>query len=339
MGNPGFPLTCLAFFGMNRLPDVGPASPPTGVSEMAKPAKKLKNLLYLRASFSDKKGEKNATLEEYLRRAYDALPNVEERKIEFAGRTWFGNWNEKNKDCFLFQFSAATPGEDATTVPTASLNVKNIELASAKAPDGCEFADGDVICCVCGNDVFACCSHFRFSAVQAYLLGLFEASECGEHAMTLQIDRPGNFNKLKIIRAEGIRSIILNASLDSAEFQRLDNVKEKGLLRTCIRSLVDKDKKLMEAAVNSHGRFKLELSMPKKGQVGGAAWLDGVGEDVISDILPYRIETKSGKIITPDEITISKKERMEPFGKTVFRTEAVQKLTAFKDEFLTPDID
>lgn len=306
---------------------------------MAKPAKKLKRLLYLRASFVEKDGQKPASLEAYLQKAYETLPNVEQRKVEFAGKTWFGNWYDPRADCFLFQFSAATPGEDATTVPTAGLAVQNIELAAAHAPEGSEFADGDVICCAKGNDVFVCCSHLRYGAVQSYLLALFEAAGCGDQAAGLRVDRPANFDKVRMIKAAGVRSLSLNASLDAAEFQRLEHVKDKGILRKCLHGLIQRDKPLMEAAVKSHSRFKLEISIPKRGDVGGAGWLDTASEEAVGDSWGYRIETKDGKVITPEEITISKSERLEPFGKTVFRAEAVQKLMEFKNEFLNPRKD
>ncbi|NDV20939.1 hypothetical protein GO013_16125 [Pseudodesulfovibrio sp. JC047] len=304
---------------------------------MAKAQKKPKTLHYLKADFDDLDGKQSETLESYLRKAYDELPYVDQRKVEFAGKTWFGNWfDEDRKGYFLFQFSAAVLGEDATVIPTDELSVEKMELRTAQAAEGNEFSDGDVICCVVNNDIFVCCSVLRVEAIPAYLLALFTEAQLDEHVASLQINRPANFEKIKVIKESGVHSIRLDAALDSPAFDRLDRVKKKGLLRTMIADLTQRDKKLVEAMRASRGQVKLQISIPKKGDVTQTNWANDVAEEILDGEDGYRIETNDGKIITQKDITISKKERLEPFGKSVFRTEAVNKLVEFKNEILNP---
>jgi hypothetical protein len=306
-----------------------------GGNMTAKPKKKPKRLLYLRASFSkpDDKAP-SRTLEIYLRKAYKSLPNVEDRVVEYAGQSWFGNWFETEEDCIFFQFSAATPGENATIVPTSGLKVPTIDLKPTAPPKDSEFSDGDIICCVKNDDIFACCSHLRDSAIRPYLLALFSAVDIGDRTRTLQIDRPGNFDKIRMIKSAGVKSIILNAALDSSEFQRLDKIKPKGFFHNLIRDLSIRDRGLVEAARAAGSMFKVGITVPKKGQVGPLKWFDEVAEETLDEGIPYRIETRDGKVITPEEITITRPERFEAFGKTVFRSEAMTKLREFKDDFL-----
>lgn len=301
--------------------------------------KKPKRLLYLRASFSKTHEssfppQRPKLLDSYLREAYNLLPNVEDRTVEYAGQSWCGNWFEVENDCIFFQFSAATPGERATIVPTTGLSVPNVELRPTDPPVDSEFSDGDIICCVQGNDIFACCSHIRDTAIKPYLLALFNAVELEDRTRTLQIDRPADFDKIRMIQATGVKSIQFSATLTGPEFQRLDMIKGKGFFHNIIRDMAQRDKGLVEAAQDAGSVFKVGISVPKKGQVGPLEWFDDVAEETINEGIPYRIETRDGKVITPEEITISRPERFVPFGKTVFRSEAVTKLREFKDDFL-----
>jgi hypothetical protein len=301
----------------------------------AKPKKRPKRLLYLRASFSKPSlATSPKSLERYLHDAYQLLPNVEDRTVSYAGQSWCGNWFETEADCIFFQFSAATPGESATVVPTTGLKVPKVDLSPTAPPKDFEFSDGDIICCVKENDIFACCSHLRDTAIRPYLLALFNAVDLDDRTRTLQIDRPANFDKIQMIKAAGVKSIRFNAALDTAEFQRLDKIKPKGFFHNLLRDLVVRDKALVEAARDAGSMLKIGLIVPKKGQIGPLKWFDKVAEETIDEGLPYRIETRDGKVITPDEITISRPERFQALGKTVYRSEAMTKLREFKDDFL-----
>ncbi len=302
---------------------------------MAKPQKKCKRLQYLRAEFADSGDGNRKNLQQYLKQAYEELPHVGLRRLAFAGKTWFGNWYENKTDFFLFQFSAATLGEEATTVPTNELSVEKLDLSSTMAPDGCEFADGDVISCVKNNDIFVCCTMLRPTSLQNYLLALFSAAELEDEALSLKIHKPANFEKLKLIKAGGIQNMRLDVSLDSPEFQRLEDMKDKGLLRHMIKSAFSKDKSLIEGAKISKANFKVEINIPKA-EVRSASWAEDMAKEVLEDNIHYRLETGDGKVITSDDITISKLERLEPHGKTVWRNEAVLKLQEFMNDILRP---
>lgn len=267
--------------------------------------------------------------------AYDALPHVDLRRVSFAGKTWFGNWYEERTDSFMFQFSAATPGEDATTVPTDKLTVEKMDLSSTKAPDGCEFADGDIICCVRNNDLFVCCSMLHPTSIKSYLLALFEAAELGNKAMSLDLNKPANFEKMKILREGGIKKIILNASLDGPEFKRIEDLKNKGRMLSALGNVFNKDLDLINGANTSKAKFKVEIGIPK-GEISPSNWPEDMAKDIMEDDIKYRFETNDGRVVTSKEITIAKYSKMEPLGKTVFRNEAVTKLREFMNEILKP---
>ena len=157
--------------------------------------------------------------------------------------------------------------------------------------------------------------------------------------MSLEIERPANFDKLRIIQAAGIKQIRLGVSLDSPSFQRLDQIRDKGMVKILLNSIRKKDKKLLEAAKESLANFQVTISIPQKGKIASGDWVENIAQEAFTGDEEYRIETNDGKIITPEAISISKKTKLEPFGKTVFRSDAVRKLLEFKNDFLDPKRD
>jgi len=302
---------------------------------MAKDNKRAKRFLFLRATFEESTDlDKSTTLEEYIVQAYSNLKTAKERIVSYAGQTWVGTFYKKNSDCLFFQFSVATFGENATTLPTDDLDKESIELDTTAPPNGREFSEGDVICCVAQNNIFTCQSLVRDGKIGLYLRALFDRAGLSSRSQTLHVDKPANFDKIRMIKAVGVKSIRLKASLSDAQFMRLDDIHGKGPLKKLLRGLVCEDKKLVEAARDSETQLKIEFSVPKKTIASGAQeWIETEALDAVEEGDSYQIITNDGKIITSEEITISKRERLERFGKSVFVDEAMRKLEIFKNEF------
>ena len=98
--------------------------------------------------------------------------------------------------------------------------------------------------------------------------------------------------------------------------------------------MVCEDKALVEAARDSEAQMKIEFNVPKKSITSGAQeWIETEALEAMGEGDSYQIITNDGKVITSDDITISKNERLERFGKSVFVDEAMRKLEIFKNEF------
>ena len=302
---------------------------------MTKVNKRTKRFLFLRATFEETIESGNTTtLEEYTNQAYTKLKTAKERIVSYAGQTWVGTFFKKQQDCIFFQFSVATFGENATTLPVDALDNESIELDSTAPPSGREFSEGDVICCITHNNIFTCQSLVRDGKIELYLRALFLKADLVPRALTLHIDRPANFDKINMIREGGVKSIRINASLSDAQFMRLDHINGNSTLKKLIRGLVYEDKKLTEAARESETQLKIEFNIPKKQIASGTSdWIEEEALEAITEGDSYQITTNDGKVITPSEITITKKERLECFGKSVFIDEAMRKLEIFKNEF------
>ncbi len=302
---------------------------------MAKDSKRTKRFLFLRATFEESTDLDNlTTLEEYIVQVYSNLKTAKERVVSYAGQTWVGTFFKKKNDCLFFQFSVATFGENATTLPTDDLDRESVELDTTAPPSGREFSEGDVICCVARNDIFTCQSLVRDSKIELYLRALFDKAGLSSRAQTLHVDKPANFDKIRMIKEIGVKSIRIKASLSDAQFMRLDDIHGRGPLKKLIRGLVCEDKKLVEAARDSEAQLKIEFNVPKKSIASGPQdWIETEALEAVDEGESYQIITNDGKVITSDEVTISKKERLERFGKSVFVDEAMRKLETFKNEF------
>jgi len=302
---------------------------------MAKDSKRMKRFLFLRATFEESTDlDSSKTLEEYIAQSYSNLKTAKERIVSYAGQTWVGTFFKKKDDCLFFQFSVATFGENATTLPTDALDMESVELDATAPPNGREFSEGDVICCVAQNNIFTCQSLVRDSKIEFYLRALFEKAELSGRSQTLHVDKPANFDKIRMIKAVGVKSIRIKASLSDAQFVRLDDIHGKGPFKKILRGLVCEDKALVEAARDSEAQMKIEFNVPKKSITSGAQeWIETEALEAMGEGDSYQIITNDGKVITSDDITISKNERLERFGKSVFVDEAMRKLEIFKNEF------
>jgi hypothetical protein len=303
---------------------------------MPKAKKKRKRLLYLKASFLENIGEGNETLEDYLRIAYGLLPLVENRKVEFKDKHWTGTFFQDKGTSFAFQFSASTPGEAATTIPTGNLNVENVELNSLNAPAGFDFSDGDIICLVSKNDVFICASSLRDYSIESYVKAIFSTAKMNERSISVVVRKAANYDKLQLIQSSGVKSVELKIDLGAAEFMRLDRVRGNNIGKKIFKALLQQQPTLAESAHKANSRLFVSLSRGSIVNSENPAWLKDEAKIAIDESDRYKIITEDGKVITESQITVSKYEQMDPFGKSVFIQEAIYKLEAFKNDFLSP---
>lgn len=306
---------------------------------MAAPKKKYKRLLYLRALFNNEQYASlpQKTLEEYLRAAYKKLYCVKDRVVAVAQQHWQGTYYLERNDSFSFQFAVCTPGENTSVILTGDLTAESIEMGVVVAPDGAEFSDGDAVCCVSGNHIFACFSLLREGTIVRFLRELFKKADLDDRALNVEISKPIDFNKLKMIKNAGVKSIELDISLDKNDYIELGNIRKNHWGARLVRAIAEKDMSFLEAAKQSDTHLKIELLMNKgksKEKAIDLAWGNKLAEEAIEEMDDYKIILLDGNVITPSQITVARNASFEPFGKSIFVKEAIEKLEEFKNGFL-----
>ena len=297
-------------------------------------AKKRKRLVYLVASYPELRA---TTLEDDLRSAFQRLTLVSDRKIEIANKTWVGLNYRDRPGAFTFQFSLSVPGEAASTLPTGNLDVNTVEMNTTQAPQGHDFSDGDLICLVHDNQIFTCTSSIRDNTLTPYLRALFEKAELPPLASQVIITKPGNLDKMRLIRDGGVKSIDLSVTLGGVDFARLEDIEGESFLRKTWRALSREAPNLARCAQMAKTRFCISFGKSRETGADDLNWLNAEAEAILEGGHDnYKIQTKDGKTITQSEIIISKFANMEPFGKSVFLEEALHYLEVFKNEMLQP---
>lgn len=292
--------------------------------------KKQKRLLYLTACYP---AEYKSNLENDLSEAYDNLEKINDRTFQFAGKTWTGLYCQKEEDFFAFQFAISVPGESASILPQNNITDSSIEMGTTPPPDGHDFSDGDAICLVSGNKVFACLSGIRDYTITIFLRNLFQLAQM-ENAASVEVMKITNYDKLRLIKKKRIKSIQTTVVLGGPEFSRLNQAEQGGLWHRMWSAFSQADIKLAQAAEKSHSKMRVMFSGSRRIEGYEIDWLTQMGEQVLEYDHSYRIELENGTVLTPQDILITKRVSMSPNGKSVFIKDAIHYLKNFKESIL-----
>lgn len=292
--------------------------------------KKRKRLIYLTACYPN---EYDSHLENDLVRAYELLSHAADRVVTFSGKTWTGNFYKRDENFFAFQFAVSVPGEAASILPSGNLSAASVEMGTTPPPKGHDFSEGDAICLVSKNHVFACLSDTWYTTITAYLRQLFTLAYM-EDATKVEVFKTAKYDKLRLIQKKTIKSIQTDMILGTPEFARLSQLQHEGFGNKLARALSRSDMKLSEAAEKSKMKMRVILSGSKLTKGSDTRWFTDMGREVLENESSYRIELSDGTIITPEDIRICKDVTLKPNGKSVFVEDAIRKLEEFKNSIL-----
>ena len=282
------------------------------------------SLSYLRAQTSQ---SHVTTLQEDLIGVLEALPDVDMRTVEYAGKILTGTILEKRDGMLLLQFVASIPGEQASTLPTQSSGKRQIKLETMDAPEGHDFSNGDLICLIVDNDVFVCASAMRDTMLYPFLVQLFKKQDKDVLAedWNLVLLRGAQKNAVRHIQEHGIKSLQLMATTNAMSLSSYSAQKDGNILQRFFAS----DTPLLENVKASNARVCLSISRTR-GSRADFAWLEAEAHTAFSGDVDYMIKTMDNYVITPANMIIRQRKQFDAHGQSVFLDEAVQKLKEFR---------
>ena len=297
--------------------------------------RKLKVLNYRRARLGYSDSDRR-TLEELLRSAYAELPYTGDRKFFIHDKTIQGINHSSGDSGIFMHIVVYTPGQEAPIVPQAE-TVSQEEIETVESPQNAEFMNGDIMVLVKGDHCFFCVNHSHESYIQKYFIELFREAECGERGRFVRLEKVGDFNKAEVLRRDGIKKIVLNASLYDATFRNIDRNYQNTstrivneMSRYFLSPWVDDgdpfnedDSITAELAITSKGRIENESQRQEKLFNMSQRLLDEEDDD------NYVIITKKDEKIKSSEIVVKDKARLDPFGSSVFYRSAWSALEDF----------
>ncbi|NKF51382.1 hypothetical protein G3R49_12520 [Shewanella sp. WXL01] len=310
---------------------------------------KEKKLYYRRADFGLL--ELDSTLQEML---FDTLEDTDSvGEITFAG----GNGTEvrcANYDVrdggLCMQITTYTPGQDTSTIVTDK-TAEQSDVDKEGAPAGKDFVDGEAFVYIKDNNVVLCTSNARESLASKYFKLLLEHGLHVIESETLQLVVVANVDKIAIIKREGVKKISLGCSLFDATQQRLDrknNLVDSILAHAAkqakaifskddtLKDIDDKENLNIEVALSFDGneaRSKDNKKIQGFGEVGKERLEQSAKLLIEDEEAPgFSIITNTDKVLTPDQVRVNGKAKINVLGKSLMKGDAWDKLCLYYKE-------
>ncbi len=305
--------------------------------------RKTKTLSYRRAMWLavDKK---KRTLENFIAEAHAILKTVKTRKFKkLDGQIvkCIQYKPVKGGGCFL-HLAAETPGDQASTLASADEEKAESAVGTAAPPKGSEFMDGDLFVYVVGDHVSMCATALRDATLALYLTEVFKKAKIDPVSRMFGLEKIANVAKVKVIEAEGVKEIDINASLYDATVTYMKRKKDAagaiGAAAKHIRALFRKDQLPEKDSLQVGLTLRADDRM-KEGKVIGTKLLNDIAKDVLEDNEDdFVIVTRKGRRITKNEIYVRQKVDIEAFGKSIKRDPAWEALLEFHAQLVASGV-
>lgn len=297
---------------------------------------RTKTVVYRRAVWLDGH-DSNKTLEYYLRQANIKLPKIGQRKFARSdGQIIKGNKAKDNPDGGLFlHLVAGTPGDHASTVPSGDDDQEDFEVGTAPAPAKKDYMDGDVFALIRGDDVFLCSTVLKDGSFTTYCRQLLKKAGFDD-SDAFELQNVPNVDKLKLIKAQGVKAVELRATLYEASVHYMDRKNDPagavGAALKHLKAIFGSDM----AVDLENVRVSLSLAFDarkKGGRMSGERLMREVAREVVEDEDDdYVIVTGNNQRISQKDVFIRQKMTIERHGKSVLRDGAWKALRKFEAE-------
>jgi len=266
----------------------------------------------------------SVTLEYCLTSAHEELTTTEDRTFAYNAMEMQGVDYKVEKGVGLFvQLSLYTPGQATSLVSAPAPNPRGI-TDTEEPPKGKNFMDGDLFFLISGNNVISCRVGASESVIQAFISKMLLNSSHKALFDAFSMEKILNYDKVKLLKTEGVKKIYMRGSLYEASLSRLEKKVKSAMLSVIPQGLLeifgdDNELKTIHADENVNVHVTLSWDKRKKGGSIGQERLEKVAERLINEHEPdgFIIETLKGKTLTADEMRISKTIRLVPRGKSV----------------------
>ena len=294
--------------------------------------KKDVNIHYLRVVTLPENVEFN--LQNLATTAHRQLCNLEERTIDRGDKRYSCLHCEEHNEGLLLNISMCTPDEPANTIPKPN-SQPVAEPSLIVAPENADFMDGDAYALLWDKHVLICSVKSRPTLLKAYLDAIFSDLETNVPDYFLAPAAPSQ--ALKALN-EGIKRVDVFAAAYAAQLSQINDT-NKGFFANLGLATVNAEKPLAAALEQKDTHARVTVSVQQSGKLEQNSEtqreLAKLAQGLIAseEYTPYCIITKKNSRITPDMLQRKAKIRLEPFGKTVFRSDAWAALIQQKAEW------
>lgn len=328
------------------------------------PETKLKRLFYRRAAWTVD-GVENArttdSLENVLKICHTKCRTTHSRSFggSLGSQMHCAKYQPKDGVGLFFQIVSYVPDQAASAIDKSSATSDNSDVSTVNAPDGKNFLDGDIFLFVNGNDVILLQSGARETVALSYVSQMLEKNAYKREALSLQFLGIAEEDKAKMIQAQGVKSIELNANMYEASLRHMQKQQElagkeketkifdiPGQLTEAFKRLFAEDDMLKEIDEYENVNIKLSISFDgKEARLKKNKNTEGFGthgksrlekasamliqESAEDDVDGFTIITGDNNRIKANEIVVSDNFRVKTLGKSLDYNDAFAKLEEY----------
>lgn len=286
--------------------------------------KRTKTIAYRRAVWftADKK---DLNLEALINDAHAKLKRIKQRQFKrLDGQLIQSIKHLSGKTGTYVHVVSETPGDHASTLAVDGFDAEGLDVDTSPPPAKREYMDGDILAFVKGNHVCICSTGLRDSSFTVYCQQLFDAAKLGDDAKMFDLVNVADADKLKLIEAQGVKSIDIKATLldASVKYIKRNNgpFKALGLASKHISAVLGRDKAI--APDNLTVLLEVTTDDRLKGKVAGAKSMKEMAKEVIEGEDDYVIITRKNQRISKGEIYMRQVVQIDRHGKSVVRNKA-----------------
>lgn len=293
-----------------------------------------RTLYYRRASWIN---QNPPSLQDVLDEAHAHLSTTSERTFSYQeGKTVGLAWKQKRNSHALGHLAYFVPDQPTSLVPIPSGHASD-DTDEHPPPPGTNFLEGDIFYLVRDDQVLLCPSETREAALSAYFESLVDRRLGRSLAAAMSLEPVAQYDKVRLLEQEGVKKLRLKASLYEASVDHLERTTvRKTLLGTftdTLRDLFRGDEELQDIEAKENLMVRLEISFDSRKRGGrlGKRRIEEIADKVVRDGEKegFSIVTGTGKILTPEEIRLSKQAYIRAHGRSVDRDDAWRKLEEY----------
>lgn len=266
------------------------------------------------------------TLQTYLTKALQELPVLSDREVAHPSHgTLRINQENIDRNGTFIHLVAKVAGEQASTVGEGRRLVRDAEVPVAP-PEGRSFKNADLFALIRGNHLVICTDGIRYQVLEYYLRNFFVAADLNNRAAQFEIEKIANLDAVAKLQRGGVNEIQIDGTLYAATVNGLRRARALAVNRslanvaeTLVDGLAavfgkDQDEEFAEKSENLLVKLIIKADGGSRSEEVVLNKLESIGIDLLDELgndFTYTIKTNDHKIITSNEVLVSKPVMLE----------------------------
>ncbi len=246
------------------------------------------------------------------------------------------NFQSESGQGLFLHVASYVPNQPTSTI-AKNPRLKKSKIYAEPAPDGEDYLNGDIFVLIKNNHVILCPSGARESVAELYINNIIDKHFNKNISNNLSFEAVAKVSKIRMIQEEGVKEIILNASLYDASVQEINEKKPnvsdlRKYLADQIEQIFARDANLKEIKEKENLNIKISIKFDGNkarkhtkelgyGDIGKQRLLSAsnqlINQSEIDGNNGFIIVTGLNNKISAEDILVSDSFRVKTLGKSL----------------------